>query len=541
MKTAKSPAVKKKVSKKAPAKKPVKKAVAKKVESGTPLKSAKVEEATSLTRKILYPEVQVRLYQGDTALTEEEAKKLLMWEEETEHVKFAGDYLLVDGDNKKIRCYNNINNRAFDKNWAKTLEGNILNKQWTGPNGRGKTVNGESMIIGQTGLNISCQHRLVGFVLACQEWRKNPEKWSMWDTQPVMDCVIVFGVDESDETVDTIDTGKPRTLTDVIYRSEIFRTVKPSDRKSMSQATAYAIRTVADRTGAWVDAFGPKRTHPEMIDFLNRHYKILDCVKHVYEESEGDASKTFVTMGVAAGLLYLMQASATEPSVYITAENRAESLLDLANEDKAQTFWVNLIHRKMPALVAVMGRFTVDLQGEEGVEPETNGGTVAERIATICKAWTLYAAKKPVTEESLKLLYHVEEGVRTLAECPTVGGIDMGNPKDSTDVIPPTPEELEQAKRDITEESRTAKAESNVAVKKAAKKKAGHSDKPKDGDMVYCVIDAENGVWWGGTLMETYPVEGGRVMARVNITLPKSMKDKTEEVELHCLTTVKPA
>lgn len=534
-------AVAKKTPAKAPTKKPVKKVAIK-------LPEVKAKESKIIEREEIYPQVYVQIYgngNGNPEMTEADAKLILGWQEETDQIKFGAQYMLVDNDGNKVRCYNNesypaptdkshekFSNRPYYPQISKTWESEVLLKNWK--------LNGETMIVGKTGMTLSCQHRLVGLILACQEWRKNPDKWSMWDKEPTISCLVVFGIEEDDETINTIDTGKTRTLTDVLFRSELIRDYKESDRKVLANIISFAIKTVADRTGAWVDAFSPKRTHSEMINFLDRHSKILECCKHVFEETRPDAGKTpdaLISLGTAAGLMYLMGASATDPSLYTVAEMPTESSLNWDNYDKAADFWVQLIQRKFPAIINVFGTFTRDAQAEDGAE--TNGGTRAEMVAVIVKAWVNYIGKgaAAITEKALKLTYHVEEGVRTLAECPTVGGIDHGNPKDKADVVPPTPEELEQRKTEVTEAAQEQKANP-----KKPTKKAGPAQKIKEGDTVYIVQDEEAGVWYGGTLMEAFLVanSNGKMRARVDITMPKTMKGKTEEVDFNQLTLNRP-
>lgn len=519
---AKKPATKKAATKKV-AKKP---AVKKPAVGGAVVPNATVKEAKVIQREVIYEDIEVRVYRGETALNEQDAKNLLLWEEEREGVKFGANYLLTDNDGKKIRCYNNISNRPFYTQIARTWESEVLNKRWR--------LNGETMIIGKTGINISCQHRLIGFILACQEWRKNREKWAMWDEEPTMDCIVVFGVEETDDVINTVDTGKIRTLTDVIFRSELIRDYKEADRKTLANIISFAIKTVADRTGAWVNAFGPKRTHSEMLNFLDRHSKLLEACKHIFEELSPEAT-CFVTPGTAAGLLYLMGASTTDPAAYVLRDTPTESSLDMGNWEKACDFWVQVIHRKFPALVARMGQFTQDSQADG--ETETSGGTRAELIAVIVKAWRQFIAGKKVTEDDLKLSYHVEDGIKILTECPTVGGVDQGNPKDAADVAPPTPEEIQERKQ---EENKKAQEEKSKPVKKAVKKVAGKSDKVKEGSTAYHVIDEENGIWWGGVVTEIFPVGGGKNKARVSLTIPKNMKDKIEEVDYDQLSLTKP-
>lgn len=281
-------------------------------------KKAKTE---AVEREIIYKDVTVSVCKGDDAVTVEQAKKLLGWETESDKVKFGNTFLLKDIEGNKVRCQNNSHNRRFSMTVARTLMAEILRGKWR--------FNGESMIIGRSGETISAQHRLIGLILAAQEWEKDKERWSFWTDEPTLESVIVFGIDEGDETVNTVDTGIPRSLSQVIERSEYFAGMKQKDRHRCAQMADYAIRLLWHRTGAGMDAFAPKRTHAESLDFLARHPRILECVKHVYEEN-GEEGKiaNYVSPGYAAGLMYLMGCCATDPQEYGATDTPVESMLD---------------------------------------------------------------------------------------------------------------------------------------------------------------------------------------------------------------------
>jgi len=74
--------------------------------------------------------------------------------------------------------------------------------------------------------------------------------------------------------------------------------------------------------------------------------------------------------------------------------------------------------------------------------------TVQERCALLTKAWLCYAAGNPITEDAIALEYHTDEdGIRTLVESPTMGGIDLDvSARRATD---PDPEEVAAVAEDI--------------------------------------------------------------------------------------------
>lgn len=380
-------------------------------------KSKKLPE---ITRQVIYPEVQVNVAAGANALTVQQMKDLLGWQEETEEVKFGGDYLLTDAGGKKVRCLNNAHNRPLTESWARTIAQDILNKHWK--------FNGETIIIGRTGLVLSGQHRLIGGVLAEQD-RTGPQEhhWkSRWDGPITMDCLVVFGIEESGEITRTLDNVKPRTLADVLFCDEaVFGKVKPADRQKLCRMADYAVRIVWHRTGAGIDAFAPKRTHSEALDFIDRHGKILKAVKHIFEEDKDGHISKILSPGTAAGLLYLMASCKSDVDKYRNADTRSEKKMDFEQWEKACEFWVLL-----SANAAEMEEVRKGLNNL--VDPETGeAAPLAHKMALLIKAWNVFAQGYEITAKDLKLKKETdEEGVKHLVECPTCGGIDLGNPKE---------------------------------------------------------------------------------------------------------------
>ena len=149
-------------------------------------------------RPVKYPEVVTENMFGDTPLTVERAKELLGWEEVPDDEKKA-QAAFVDLTGKPVRLRNNTRNRPFYMSLALTWAQEVLRKRWSGPNGNGKTVNGETIIFGRTGEVISFQHRGVGLVFA-EQMRTGPDaaRWAeFWDGPVVMDTIAVFGESRS--------------------------------------------------------------------------------------------------------------------------------------------------------------------------------------------------------------------------------------------------------------------------------------------------------------------------------------------------------
>jgi hypothetical protein len=453
-------------------------------------------------RQIKYPEVEVRVLTGDHALTAAKAKELIGWREEGPDEKFD-DYDLVDARGRRVKLLNNPRNRPFDRGLAATWKSEVL---CPGTDGDGKVVrtrwklNGENLIIGRTGVTISAQHRLVGLITAAQEWAKDPTKWPNWAEEPVMECLIAFGIDESDATVNTIDTGKPRTLADVICRSEFFSDVRrgTGERLKMAKIVEFAVRWLYSRTGAGADALTTRRTHAESLDFISRHPKLLECVRHVHDEDGGEGLvHSFVSRGYASALLYLMGSSTTDPKAYLEARCPTEELLDWKLWETACDFWTDLAasNKRLAAVRTVLGRMMDD---------DVDNSEV--RAALAIRAWHLYSKKKAVTADLLQLKFHTSDNeVRTLVDPPLVGGIDVGSHQHRDEVAAAssatvTPDDVELEKVKIRKEN------------DAKKRGPARSPKLQVDDHVWV---AEDGGHWEGTLLEIYAAVGGKQVARV--------------------------
>jgi len=354
-------------------------------------------------REIVYPEIEVSICKGEDAITGEQAKELLGWVEEDDLLKFGADYLLKDTEGNKIRCHYGNKNRYLTKgNWL-DLKQEILHKHWK--------LNGETIVVGQYREVLNGNHSLIGLILAIQEWRKNPDKYP-WDEEPTLEKIIVFGISEDDATINTIDTAKSRTISEVIYRSHFFQDKPKKDRKRISRICSFAINTVWERTGA-EHAFAPRRTHSEALHFLDRHPKLLEAVYHIYvEDVEGSISR-YLPPGYAAGLLYLMGCSNSDPDAYLA--DPEEDSLDWMNWDSACNFFV---------LISSKAKISDPLRKALGdILEDEQGGTRKERIALVIKGWESWIDSGKIGSPKLK--YKKVDGIKILDENPSVGGIDL--------------------------------------------------------------------------------------------------------------------
>lgn len=413
--------------------------------NGSPAAGSKPQPVEVLEVKkgeVIYPHLDVRLFLRDPSrapsyevpgpLTAEVAREILDWQEEPPEGKglaFGDNYLLKytnpDGEEKKVRCGMNITNRPFYPKVAENWMYEILNGNWK--------FNGESMIFDNLGMAQDAQHRLVGLILAVNEWHLDQkreralQRWQdIWREEPSIDALIVVGVESDDKTINTIGTGKPRSLADALYRHSWFNSMPPKDRERAVKTAETAVNLLWERTAQNLNSFAPRRSHSEAFEFIERHPRILKCVKFIREETKGkkDWALLNCSMGYSAALLYLMGCCTTDasddtnPKRYDVVLN--ESALDWELYDRAEEFFIDLIGN---------GKATEALREELYKIPREVGGHFGKnlRIGMVIKAWNLYSDGKKITAEGVRVETGVDENEnKTLAESPKIGGIDVG-------------------------------------------------------------------------------------------------------------------
>lgn len=419
-------------------------------------------KVTVVQRPTLYKELTVNgkvIKPEDCVISVALAKKLLGWESEKdytvrmmkekpgtkeEQAQFSNEILekmgaqiLIERDEEgeRVVCWHNCRNRPFDLGHSKKLAQDILNRNWAGPlTMPGETVNGETIIIGRTGQVESGQHRLVALILASQIWIKQKLKWeSKWPTEPVLESLIVQGVSESPNVLRTLDNVKPRTLSDVFYTSDLFLTLTPIERKECSRMLDRAVDFLWTRTGASKKSY---QTHSESLGFVERHPKVLQCLRHLFDENKDRViSNLRLSAGQCAGILYLQGSSASDGDEYRAMDVPTEKKLNWDNWDKALEFWVRV---GKDATASPVGPITESLAMLVDPEEGTQGRTI-EKHAILAKAWHLFLVGDPITVERLELETEVKDGKNKLVEFPDFGGIDLGPPHTSESIEDPTP------------------------------------------------------------------------------------------------------
>jgi hypothetical protein len=366
------------------------------------------------------------------------AKELLGWEEETKEAKFGDDCPaeFTDRYGKRIRCLKNIKNRYYEHRLAESWMYEMLRRKW-------KFV-GESIVFDKQGYQHEGRHRLVGLVLANQEWEidskrpKDEQLWQgYWKEPPVIDCLVVMGIDAED--ADVHGTGKPRSSEDVLYRSDWLNNINPPHvRQKYAKALTKAAKFLWDRTAQQISAEerygeGFKLSHSELKDFIANHPKLVAATKFIMEENDGKEAPEglvqYLNLGYCAGLLYLMGCSTTDPSDATNPKRYdvvlTEKALDWKHWDTAQEFWVDLCNNS-----ANLEGLTSNLI-EYAKDPLlTVGYRTNLTMMAIIKAWNLYSDGKKIKEADCKVEEDTNElGQRSIIEHSLVGGIDTGTTK----------------------------------------------------------------------------------------------------------------
>lgn len=399
----------------------------------------------------------------------------------------APEWLFKDLGGNKVVLTNNVGNREFKLPHCMSLAQDILNRRWK--------FNGESIIVGKTGITISAQHRLVALCLAGQIWGGvDHDKWlSKWPSEPWIEALVVTGVDEDDDTIRTIDNVLPRTLKNVVETSPIFADLRPQAKRECSRMMSAAIDLLWLRTGAGATINGATtyRTHSVEMDFVANHPRLADCVRHMHIENTGEGraiSVLEISAGQASTMLYFMGSAATPGDAYRdvpTPMDRNEASLDWQLWDKAKEFWFMLAADK-PAMTPLR-------QALQFVHPDTGKKkSAAEKHAILAKAWgcflkghKLSTALDPQQGISVDLALTYDKELNDdqtvkdmwLDECPVFGGIDAGvavERKTVDDDEGLTPEESKKLLRQAKEK------EVLESVEKAKKQpKGGGSNREK--------------------------------------------------------------
>ena len=403
-------------------------------------------------RKVLYPNVELINASGKAAITPDQAKALLGWTEDPDQARALGcQYPLVeDRLGNKIYMVNNVTNRPIYSQLYDAYAQELLNKRWSGPNGNGKTVNGENIIIGKTGLVLNGQHSLIAIVLAEQERvsEKAKHHWAeLWKGPVVMDKTIARGVDEDDDVVNTMDTCKPRGFSDVVYRSDFFKDVSPpltpSSLDKLSKLVESAVEFVWKRAGYGTSDVNPwsrHRTNTVGVDFLRRHPRLLEAVRFIHTENQASALKQY-RPGTASALLYLMGTCATDGDAYRSSNPPSEDAMDFSAWDAAKEYWAALARGAKSVLGVRQGLAWLLSPNDDDKANRFNSPKPDEKISVLVKGWEKFRHTGKVVVEDVKLKFKTEDegnGLYTyiLDETVSCGGIDLAATKSRPEPAP---------------------------------------------------------------------------------------------------------
>ncbi len=402
--------------------------------------------------EVIYDKVESLEYSTTSEhgpVTARDMKRILGWVTEEEWVKqkmeehpeskpdawlFYDDFHCLNTDGKKVRCLNNAGNRPFDMDWCKDIQHMILHGMWAGPyTVPGETVNGESIRISRYGRCLSVQHSGTALVLAQELLDKSrqalyydpkdpeTEKYKFWTgvEELFIETFIVTGLSEDQRVIRTVDYVKPRSEADMLYTMELFRKNTPAERKEMTKMLAAAIDLLWTRT----DAKG-YRTHPEIVGFLERHMRLLECVEHLFIENtpldhggkkrrDGETEQQFearkelmvaqggrrlsklrLNPGDCSALLFLMGSSATgeaESDAYRNQKPPTQDHLDWSRWERAKEFWTQLAGDDRMKPVRVQLNRLVETKPTAEEEDEVGlGGRAEEKLAVLAQAWRVF-------------------------------------------------------------------------------------------------------------------------------------------------------
>lgn len=490
--------------------------------NGQPAKSTKPKKGALPPRPIQYPRYETLicckptpdLVTGETVeydgpVTVAKAKEILGWETEDEYVRRiltadpdqkesklrAVPHLLKDRHGNKVRCRNNTLNRPFDEKHSRKLAQDVLTE--------GFMFNGEDIILGCTGLVLSGQHRLVGLVLAGEQWELQGNCYQKhWDgVEPYIETVVFVGASEHPDVLKTYDNVKPRTLSDTIYTSPVFANLDAGEKKRCSVVLDQCIDWLWRRLDATSNRFVEHQTHSASLDFFDRHEKhMVAAVKHLHKLDGSEEGLGISTVGLnagrSAGMLFLMGCSGTDDEkvdkYHSLTSPKRESQLDWSNWDRALEFWTDIAKGRdtgmldennkpvfeSPPWVHVLRAALANL-GKDGLEGRV---TEAEKAAVVALAWFEYLSEnedfkvKDIVPETQ--VVPVSNRRYMLDDGPTFGGPDKGPGKHDNEGDETADADAVRAAR--TEKLKSIEAHNAAVIKADTEKKVVPNPSPKN-------------------------------------------------------------
>lgn len=409
-------------------------------------------------------------------MTVEQAKMLLGWNTRSQHLadkkanpentgksdeellddfREENIFIVEDMNKEPCSCKYNIGNRPFNRDHALELGQEHLQRRWR--------YNDQPIIIGRTKIVLDGQHTLIGFVLAEQERLRNPALYPQWDGPLTMEVLVITGASEDEEVAITRDNTRARTLSDVINTSAIFADQRvPHKKRLMSKMLDAAIDLLWLRTRASKSVLHKYQTHAESLDFLKKHRKLEEYVRHIFKcNADNKLSKMRLSPGQCAACCYLMACAESDNQDY--NPSKGDESLTWATEKKALEFFDDLVKERLSAVQEALGM----LQDADSLR----GGRSVERLAILANAWNLYRYGEAINKASLGCLDRPPSGLKyrkdsndnmilDTAEVRRFGEIDRG-PKSKSESSegsaeqepePPAEEEIKEQAQHIKEE-----------------------------------------------------------------------------------------
>lgn len=354
---------------------------------------------------------------------------------------------LTGPDGKKAVCEHNAHNRSFQLPLALDYQQDFIVRKFL--------LNGEAFIVDEYGDVISGQHRGVGYIWAVQQWRKEPRWRKYWPEEPIYETVLVCGVPGTQDIRASLDNVRTRQLSDTYETSDLFSDLEPIPKKECCRMLDAAIDLLWKRTGQRFREHENRQTHRASHEFLGRHPKLIEAVRHLFNQNKERAiSLAKLSPGQCSALMYLMAASGSDGKRYRDSDPPSEEQVDLRYWDKAKDFW-SLLASKATAMVPVLNALNAVVSGNYGTLEMAD-----KKTAVIVQAWNQWSTGQKLSPESVapKVIdLGLPECKLDIDKLPILGGstpdgdpvgIDLGcrpEPEDDEE----TPEAVEERKEQL--------------------------------------------------------------------------------------------
>lgn len=407
-------------------------------------------------------------------ITVEQMKQLLGWE-----VAESGDFLFRDKDGNKIRLKNNKTNRPFRMNLADRYANEMLRNKWK--------LNGESIVVDDKNNIIIGQHRGVGLIFAEQMRLADPDQWTQYGTKSEMtlETILVKGVSSKKDVADTADLGQKRSLGDVLFRNHEFKGDRKEQQK-LANAYAVAIRLCWIRLGGKQVSDAPHFPHSEALDFTKANPMLKDACEIICEldgggGAEGKKISSLVSLGYAAGLLYLMGTAKTNRNKVAEEGSKA---ISTTLWSKAKKFWsafASGANLSAGDPVLILRNLLVKVETGSGQGRD-------ELVGMIVKAWNLWVDGAKAEPKDIRLKKTTDDnGRKILAEFPRIGGLDVT-------VEIPEEEEVKEEVEEVEEASTKRGKKGSRPTSTNAGKKKGKT--PRKNEWVWVAVEGEDEEPW---------------------------------------------